>query len=111
MMCQLQLSELVAISGRSGEEWLKALDNGRGPMACAQLLACAPDSDGSQSLRAAIDRDSQLQSEVVMALAELCGALAERLAGAADLTVEQVFHTVIRAVEDGDAGAIFRAQS
>jgi hypothetical protein len=93
-LCQTALTELVTATGQTGEMWLKSLDNGSGPMACAQLLACAPDSPASRSLSAAIRRDALLQSEVVIALAELCGQLVEHLANANHVDVRQVLHGV-----------------
>jgi hypothetical protein len=99
IVCQTALTELVSATGQTGEMWLKALDNGSGPMACAQLLACAPDSAATRSLSAAIRRDARLQSEVVVALAQLCGALAEHLAQANGVDLRQVLHSVAESLD------------
>jgi hypothetical protein len=93
-LCQTALTELVTTTGQTGDLWLDTLDNGSGPMACAQLLACAPDSAASRSLSDAINGDTRLQRDVVVALAQLCSAIAEHLARATCGNVNQVLHGV-----------------
>jgi hypothetical protein len=105
-ICRVELIELIAATGRSGQSWLEDLDTGSGPMACAQLMACAPDSIGAEQLTAAIGRDPQLQYEVVLALAELSAALAHPLASAHRLPVDEVLHAVIENIDNSNSTLI-----